>query len=137
VAQQALARDVTRRVHGDVALQAAEQVSGLYFGGLDPRELSDEAFAILRTESRFREVSLADLAFDETRVDVAKMLIASESAASNGAAKKLIEQGSISINKQKVPSDGRYLSSEGLLLRGGHIVVGKGKKDFALLRVRD
>jgi tyrosyl-tRNA synthetase len=136
-AQQALARDVTRRVHGDVALQAAEQVSSLYFGGLDPRELSDEAFAILRTESRFSEVSFADLAAEEGRVDVAKMLIASGSAASSGAAKKLIEQGSISVNKQKVPSDGRYLPSEGLLLRGGHIVVGKGKKDFALLRVRD
>lgn len=136
-AQQALARDVTRRVHGATALQAAEQVSSLYFGGLDPRELSDEAFAILRTESRFSEVSLADLASDDGRVDVAKLLIASGSAASSGAAKKLIEQGSISINKQKVQSDGRYLPTEGLLLRGGHIVVGKGKKDFALLRVRD
>jgi tyrosyl-tRNA synthetase len=137
VAQQALARDVTRRVHGQAALDAAEQVSKLYFGGLNPRELTDEAFAILRTESRFNEVSLADLAFDENRVDVAKMLIASGSAASNGAAKKLIEQGSISINKQKVQGDGRYLPTEGLLLRGGHIVVGKGKKDFALLRVKD
>ncbi|MDB4890706.1 MAG: Tyrosyl-tRNA synthetase [Gemmatimonadetes bacterium] len=136
-AQQALARDVTRRVHGEAALQAAEQVSNLYFGGLDPRELTDEAFAILRSESRFKEVALADLAFDENRVDVAKMLIASESAASTGAAKKLIEQGSISINKQKVRGDERYLPTEGLLLRGGHIVVGKGKKDFALLRVRD
>ncbi|MEO8337353.1 MAG: tyrosine--tRNA ligase [bacterium] len=136
-AQQALARDVTRRVHGATALQAAEQVSSLYFGGLDPRELSDEAFAILRTESRFSEVSLADLASDDGRVDVAKLLIASGSATSSGAAKKLIEQGSISINKQKVQSDGRYLPTEGLLLRGGHIVVGKGKKDFALLRVRD
>jgi len=136
-AQQALARDITRRVHGQSALDAAEQVSKLYFGGLDPRELTDEAFAILRKESRFNEVSLADLAADENRVDVAKMLIASGSAASNGAAKKLIEQGSISINKQKVQGDGRYLPTEGLLLRGGHIVVGKGKKDFALLRVRD
>jgi tyrosyl-tRNA synthetase len=137
VAQQALARDVTRRVHGQAALDAAEQVSKLYFGGLDPRELTDEAFAILGKESRFHEVSLAEITFDDTRVDVAKMLIASGSAASSGAAKKLIEQGSISVNKQKVASDGRYLPREGVLLRGGHIVVGKGKKDFALLRVKD
>ena len=47
-AQQALARDVTRRVHGEAALQAAEQVSQFFFGGLNPSELTDHAFAILR-----------------------------------------------------------------------------------------
>jgi tyrosyl-tRNA synthetase len=42
-AQKALARDVTRRVHGDAALQAAEQVSSFFFGGLEPRELTDDS----------------------------------------------------------------------------------------------
>ena len=136
-AQQALARDVTRRVHGEAALQAAEQVSTLYFGSLDPRELTDAAFAILRTESRFKEVTHDAIASDETHFDVAKMLVESGSAASSGAAKKLIEQGSISINKQKIQTDGRYVTLASALLRDGHIVIGKGKRDYALLRVVD
>src|SRR5688572_2610298 len=41
-AQQALARDVTRRVHGEVALAAAEQVSTFFFGGLAADELTDD-----------------------------------------------------------------------------------------------
>src|SRR6476469_2486406 len=60
-AQQALARDVTRRVHGDAALAAAEQVSTFFFGGLDARELSEAAFGILRAEAPFAEVSRAVL----------------------------------------------------------------------------
>ncbi|MEP6991049.1 MAG: tyrosine--tRNA ligase [bacterium] len=139
VAQRALARDVTRRVHGESALQAAEQVSTLYFGSLDPRELTDDAFAVLRTESRFVEAPLAMLTADDdaSRLDVMKLLTASASAASNGAAKKLIEQGSVSINRRRVAATERYLPVSETLLRGGHIVVGKGKRDYALVRVVD
>ncbi len=139
VAQRALARDVTRRVHGESAVQAAEQVSTLYFGSLDPRELTDDAFAVLRTESRFVEAPLATLTADDdaSRLDVMKLLTASGSAASNGAAKKLIEQGSVSINRRRVAGTERYLPVSETLLRGGHIVVGKGKRDYALVRVVD
>ncbi len=44
-AQRALARDVTARVHGDGAVRAAEEVSGLLFGGADPASLSTTALA--------------------------------------------------------------------------------------------
>src|SRR5674476_400019 len=91
IAQQALARDVTRRVHGDAALQAAEQVSSFFFGGLDPRELTDDAFAILRAEAPFSEVEARSLASesDASRYDVLKLLTVSGLAASNSAAKRL------------------------------------------------
>ncbi len=138
-AQQALARDVTRRVHGETALQAAEQVSRFFFGGLDPRELSEDAFAILRGEAPFAEVSASDLASegDDSSFDVLKLLTVSGLAASNGAAKRLLEQGGASVNKQKIESSTRRVQMSVALLRGGHVVVGKGKRDFALLRVRD
>ena len=78
-AQQALARDVTRRVHGDAALQAAEQVSRFFFGGLDPRELTDDAFAILRAEAPFSEVDARRWRArdDASALDVLKLLTAS------------------------------------------------------------
>ena len=137
VAQRSLARDVTRRVHGEVALHAAEQVSSFFFGGLDPRELTGDAFAILRTESRFAEVrrSVILREDDASMLDVARILIASGSAASSGAAKKLVEQGGVSLNKVKTSE--RYVPIDGALLREGYIIVGKGKRDFAVVRITD
>ncbi|MEP6620688.1 MAG: tyrosine--tRNA ligase [bacterium] len=138
-AQHALARDVTRRVHGDAALQASEQVSRFFFGGLDPRELTDDSFGILRAEAPFFEVDASTLASesDGSAFDALKLLTASGLAASNGAAKRLLEQGGVSINKRKLAASERTVSTGDALLRGRHIVVGKGKRDFALLRVRE
>ena len=136
-AQQALARDVTRRVHGEDALAAAEQVSGFFFGSLDPRELSDAAFGILRSEAPFAEVNAGALASetDAATFDVLKMLTASGLAASNGAAKRLLEQGGVAVNRRKLSASERHLPSGDVLLRDGYVVVAKGKREFALLRV--
>ncbi len=136
-AQQALARDVTRRVHDDAALQAAEQVSRFFFGNLDPRELTDDAFKILRAEAPFAEVEMADVSGEgaASSFDALKLLTASGLATSNGAAKRLLEQGGVSVNKTKLT--GREVAMNDALLRGRHIVVGKGKRDYALLRVRE
>ena len=138
-AQQALARDVTRRVHGEAALQAAEQVSQFFFGGLDPRELTDDAFVFLRSEAPFADVDAAALASesDASSFDVFKLLTTSGLAASNGAAKRLLEQGGVSVNKKKIDASSRHVSASDTLLRGGHVVVGRGKRDFALLRVHE
>ncbi len=136
-AQRALARDVTCRVHGDAAVAAAEQVASFFFGALDPRELSADAFAILRAEAPFTEVSAAAIEGDggSATYDVLKLLTASGLAASNGVAKRLLEQGGVSINKRKMPSAERQVPVGDALLLGEYIVVGKGKRDFALLRV--
>jgi tyrosyl-tRNA synthetase len=136
-AQQALARDVTRRVHGETALAAAEQVSTFLFGGLDPRELSPDAFGILRAEAPFTEVGPADVSAegDTTKLDVLKLLTASGLAASNGAAKRLLEQGGVSVNKRKISASDRALERSDVLLQGGYVVVGKGKRDLAVVRV--
>ena len=136
--QQALARDVTRRVHGDSALQAAEQVSGLFFAAVDPRELTDEALAILRAEAPFAEVEAGDISgeTDASRLDVLKLLTASGLAPSNGAAKRLLEQGAVSVNKRKLAAADRYIVATEAMLRGQHILMGKGKRDYAVLRVQ-
>ena len=138
MAQQALARDVTRRVHGDAALEAAEQVSGFFFGSLDPRELSDAALGILRSEAPFAEVDLNEVASetDDSSFDVLKLLTASGLAASNGAAKRLLEQGGVAVNRRKLSASERHLAKADVLLRDGHVVVAKGKRDFAVVRVR-
>jgi tyrosyl-tRNA synthetase len=136
-AQKALARDVTRRVHGEGALAAAEQVSTFFFGGLDPRELSPQAFELLRAEAPFSEVDSASVSAegDASKLDVLKLLTAGGLAASNGAAKRLLEQGGVSVNKRKVGAADRLLERSDALLADGYVVVGKGKRDLTVLRI--
>ena len=142
-AQKALAAEVTTRVHGAGALAAAEQVTGFFFGGVEPSALTDDALAILAREAPFAEVTPADVGELGTdgapatgeRLDVYRMLTATGLAASNGAARKLLEQGGVSVNKRKLAPSERYLDRAGVTLRGGHLVIGKGKRDFALIRL--
>jgi hypothetical protein len=41
----------------------------------------------------------------------------------------------VSVNKRKLAAAHRYIAASDVLLRGGHVVVGKGKRYYALLRV--
>ena len=136
-AQKALARDVTCRVHGEKALAAAEQVSTFFFGGLDPRELSPEAFSILRAEAPFAEVEASTVAADgdAAKLDVLKLLTASGLAASNGAAKRLLEQGGVAVNKRKLAAGDRLIDRSDALLQQGYVVMGKGKREVAVVRI--
>ena len=133
-----LAREVTRRVHGEQALVAAEQVSAFFFGELDPRMMSDAAFDVLRTESPFFEVDASQISSDGSHgtFDVLKLLTVSNLAATNGAAKRLLDQGGVSINRRRLAALDRHVGMNEATLPGGHIVVGKGRRDYAVVRVK-
>jgi tyrosyl-tRNA synthetase len=135
-AQHALARDVTRRVHGDASLRAAEEVSSFFFGDLEPSQLSLAAFGLLARAAPFQEVADSELRSPQGEgFDVLKLLTAAGLANSNGAARRLLEQGGVSVNKRKLRADERYLAPESVLLAGQHIVLGKGKREYAVVRV--
>jgi tyrosyl-tRNA synthetase len=133
--QQALAREVTARLHGEDALRAAIEVSGFLFGGLEPSALSAAAMAALSAEAPFFEVKESEVSDGQGEgLDVLKLLVAAGLAASNGAARRLLEQGGVSVNKRKLGATERYLEAS-VLLRGGYLILGKGKRDYAVLRV--
>ena len=137
-AQRALAREMTARLHGDDALRGAEEVSGFYFGGLDPRELSAGALQQLSADAPFTAVHEADVAGEAPgQLDVFKLLVVAKMAASNGAARRLLEQGGVSVNKRKLAAAERFVDASAVLLTGRHIILGKGKRDYALVRLRD
>ncbi|HET7632653.1 MAG TPA: tyrosine--tRNA ligase [Gemmatimonadaceae bacterium] len=136
-AQRALARDVTRRVHGEAALAAAEEVSGFYFGSVEPGALSADALAQLRSDAPFTEVDETAVAGDKAgELDVFKLLTATGMANSNGAARRLLEQGGVSVNRRRLAATDRFVDAEAVLLTGRHVIVGKGKREYALLRIR-
>jgi tyrosyl-tRNA synthetase len=138
-AQRALARDVTERVHGAEGLRAAEEVSAFMFGERDPHGLSQSALDILRAEAPYAELRLTDVQGPEgnggAQLDVLKLAVGAGVAASISAARRLLEQGGLSINKRRLAPADRYVHLGETLIRGEFIVVGKGRRDYALVRI--
>jgi tyrosyl-tRNA synthetase len=122
-AQQTLARDVTTRVHGPEAAGVAEDVSRLIFGKGDPASLSPAALAALS-----REVPFVEMPRDTALVDA---LVVLKLAASKSAARRLIEQGGVSVNARRATS---AADSLGEPLTGGYYLIKKGARDFGLIR---
>ena len=149
-AQRALAHDVTVRVHGEEAARAAEEVSGLLFGKADPSSLSPAALEMLRAEVPFVEVpaptlqgSSAEQAPDDakavggqdgTGLDVIELVVVAKLAPSRGAAKRLLEQGGVSVNGRRLSAADRQVSLDALL-PGRHLLLRKGGREYALVRV--
>jgi tyrosyl-tRNA synthetase len=130
-AQRELAREVTTRVHGAEAARVAAEVSGLLFGKGDAAALSPAALEALRAEVPFAEVARAD---DSSGVEVIDLLVAAGLAASKGAARRLVEQGGVSVNGAKVSADQKTVDG-GQLLAGGYLLLKKGARDYALVKV--
>ena len=129
VAQRALARDVTARLHGADAARVAAEVSGLLFGGADARSLSEGAIAALG-----REIPTAEVPLPDDGVDVLDLLTETKLAASRGAAKRLVEQGGVYVNGTRVAMGERTVTSAGLLA-GRHALLRKGARDYALVKL--
>ncbi len=128
--QKALAKDVTIRVHSEAAYEAAVAASQVLFGGGDLAALD--------------EATLLDVFAGEPQLDVAATQLAendiitllSDSTgnqvfASKGEARKMVQNGGLSINRQKV-SNPQQPAIELPLLLGKYLVVKKGKKHFLL-----
>ncbi len=135
-AQRALAVDVTTRVHGPDAARAAREVSALLFEKADPTALSAGALDALRDEIPFvvyapEEASTTDASVN---VDVYECLTSLGIAASRGVAKRLLEQGGVSINGAKLSATDRWVSRDRLLL-GRYLLVRKGARDYGLVDV--
>jgi tyrosyl-tRNA synthetase len=129
-AQQALARDVTMRVHGEGAARAAADVSALLFGRGDASSLSPEALEALRDEVPF--VQLPELSAEG--IDAVDLFVAAKLAPSKGAARRLLEQGGLSVNGRKLSAEERVVRSDSMLV-GGHLLLRKGAREYALVRV--
>ncbi len=128
-AQQALAVDVTTRVHGAPAARTAQEVSALLFGKGDPASLSPDALDALTREVPSTTVPPADGGHD-----VLDLFVAAGLAASKGAAKRLLEQGGLSVNGRKRTPDEKTVAADELLA-GGRVLLKKGARDWAVVTI--
>ena len=129
-AQRELAADVTRRVHGDDALNAVQQVSQLLFGKGDARSLSEGALALLEREIPLFLVSGGSL---DTNA-ILEAVSTGENALfkSKGEAKRSVAQGGLYINGERVGVEPRAIES-GEFLPGGRLLIRKGSRNYALV----
>ncbi len=131
-AQRLLAADVTARVHGAAVLQTVDAISQVLFGKGDPRDLSDSILREMSREVPFAEV---DAPSDGAGVDALDLVVATGLAKSRGDAKRLVEQGGVSVNGQRMSMGERTMASDAWLA-GRHLLVKKGSRDWGLVRVR-
>jgi tyrosyl-tRNA synthetase len=124
--QQLLARSVTTMIHGADAAQAAAEVSTLLFAKGDPTALSASALAALAREVPTVSVSRAE--FFDTLALFADVRL----AASKSEARRLLQQGGLSVNGAKLSADDTSLTAE-RLLRGQYFLLRKGARDYALV----
>jgi tyrosyl-tRNA synthetase len=134
-AQQVLAEEVTRLVHGAEALERARRATATLFSkNADYRELSAQELA-----EAFQGAPTSTLPREQLSTDDANIVavLAHESVAlfpSRGRARKDMPQGSVSVNNVTVKDPGHALSADDVL-PGGFIILRKGKKHYHVLRV--
>jgi tyrosyl-tRNA synthetase len=135
--QRALADDITRRVHGDAALATAQEMARLLFGGAPPRELSSAALQELAREipcATFDAHSVGDRPADT--LDLLEAVTTPPAALfkSKGDARRLVQQGGVSLNGERLSTD-RVPLSRDVLLHGRYALIRKGARNYALITV--
>ena len=131
-AQRHLARTVTSMVHGaEVEARAAAVADALFGDGEggtpDLRALTAEALTMLADEL---PTSALPASGDATLID---LVIAAALATSKSEARRLIEQGGVSVNGAAAP-DGTAAASSFAPLADGSLLLRKGRRDYRLLR---
>ncbi|MBX2840452.1 MAG: tyrosine--tRNA ligase [Flammeovirgaceae bacterium] len=131
-----LAKDITTRVHSEEEYEKAVGASEILFkkSGVTEalRNLDEKTFLELFDGVPQVEVSKESLNSDLGVLDFLSEITKNVIFESKGAAKKMIQNGGVSVNKEKVESMGQNFNFE--LLQGKYILVQKGKKNYFIVK---
>lgn len=131
-AQQVLADEVTRLVHGADALARVQRTSAVLFGTGSFTQLSAQEL-----DEAFRSAPSTPLPADALGTPAASLievLAAAGVCPSKGRARQDVTGGAVSINNVKV-RDAAHVIGVDDVLPGGFVVLGKGKRNYHVLRV--
>jgi tyrosyl-tRNA synthetase len=132
--QKALAREMTVRIHSQADCRAAVEASQILFGeGTTEmlRRLSEEDFLAV-----FEGVPQTGVSKSLIEAGMPVVEFVADAAgffASKGEAKRMIRQGGLAINKEKV-ADENVTVAAGHLLNGRYILLQKGKKSYCVVK---
>ena len=134
--QKRLAKEITCMIHSEEEYDKAVEASGILFGNATAdalRKIDKQTFLQVFEGVPQFEVPAAALA-----EGIGFINLCTEQAAifpSKGEARKLIQGGGVSLNKEKVTSTDAVVTS-GDLLSGKYLLVQKGKKNYFLITVK-
>jgi tyrosyl-tRNA synthetase len=134
--QKALAEDITTRVHGKEALDAAIAASNILFGKStsdDLRKLSEKDFFQIFDGVPRAGISLAEITNGLGIVDA--LSAKTGFLASNSEARRELKANAISVNKEKVEE--AFILTPESLINNRYILIGKGKKNNYILFIEE
>ncbi|GAA0893997.1 tyrosine--tRNA ligase [Fulvivirga kasyanovii] len=134
--QQALAKDITVRVHSEEDYEMAVKASEILFGKSTTEDLASlNEQTLLSVFEGVPQTEISREAFQQT-ANVTDLLSENTNGiifASKGEARKMIKGGGVSINKAKVNDPNDAVNFE--LLQGKYLLAQKGKKNYYLIHV--
>ena len=129
-AQVALAREITRLVHGETGLNAAERITAALFSN-SLNELAKEDLEQLAQDGMPSSTASGNVALVDVLVS-SGLAVTPKGEVTAGQARKLIQGNSVSVNGEKQVDVDLTLTNEGALF-GRFFVIQKGKKHHHLL----
>lgn len=129
-AQKVLADEVTTVVHGAEETAQAKAAAQALFGGGDITTLSGETLAAALSEAGAVDVDAAD-----GIPGVIDLLTLTGLAASKGEARRTVSEGGVYVNNVRI-EDPDHVPSSSDLVAGSWLVLRRGKKRFAGVRMR-
>ncbi len=134
--KRVLAKDITVRVHSEAEYEKAAWITGVLFGKSTVDELKtlDEQ-TILEGFDGVDQSTITKAAFEACPnvTDLLSVVTNQVIFSSKGEARKMIQQGGVSINKVKVTNANQTLDFE--LLHGKYALAQKGKEKYFLIIV--
>ena len=126
--QRALAEHMTTLVHGPEETVQVQAASAALFGGGELKGLSAATLAAALSEAGAVDA-------DQEGLGVVDLLVATGLAGSKGEARRTIAEGGAYLNNERV-TDPDARAGEDDLIAGEWLVLRRGKKSFAGVRVR-
>lgn len=132
-AQKELAELVTKMVHGEEAYEKAMAASQVLFGG------AIDTLSVADLKDIFEDVpstTLVPSAFTGEGLGVLTLCSETGLTASNGEARRLIRQGGLFVNSNRIEDENMSLTT-GDLIEGQLLVLRKGKRNYHLVQVEE
>lgn len=131
ILQKRLAQEITCFVHGDEEYKKALEVTEKLFAN---QNAPAESLTIEDLEA-MEGVQKIEIPFAKLNMDVISFLAEAKIFPSKGEARKMLQNGGISINRKKVEDLQMQITSS-LLLHNKYILAQKGKKNYYLIEVK-
>ncbi len=130
-AQRELAREVTRRVHGEDSVIRAEEASRVLFGEeIKNQKLQD----ILDIFAEAPSIEIGKNEFSGNGISLVDLVVRTGLAKSKGEARRLIEGGGIYLQNIR-NNDARRMVSLQESIEGQALVLRKGQKEYCLVKL--